>query len=171
MVLRARFARHERDADYSHEVWPIRVSRVAGMYLVLAIAGGGYLLFPSPAITRGLGPESATIWALFLLIGGALGFLSITRIVFFEYMGLPLIITAFGLFGLCCFWVAYVAWKAGARDSVAWVLGLVFVAIAAGFYARMRDLRSQIKTQRALRQLHEQQQDTGEGDDGAVAAD
>ena len=158
MVLKARYVRWSKDADIPREVWPVRFSREIE-YLLYFLAGAAYLAYPSPTITEGLGSRYAAVWSGFLCFGGFLGLLALTKVVLFEYVCLPLLITSMGLFGIIAIDKAVDAFRAGDDDQTfIWVLGLVFLSVAFGLVARMRDVREQIEVQRAVRNMLAEQE-------------
>ena len=115
-----------------------RWSRTLG-YAAIAAAGLMYFIFePSPAIAFALGPVGAKVWAVFMCIGGGVSALAPSKHLAFEYVGLPLIITAWGLFGASLLTLA-IDPNLG-PDNTRFILGIAFLGIACGFIARWRDV-------------------------------
>lgn len=93
-------------------------------YLLLAAAGAAALVWTSPSVSAAGGVWALT-WAVFLAAGGALAALAAFRRHWLgEYIGLPLLITVWAVYGLA----AGASVLAGRLNSLPACLGLLGVA-------------------------------------------
>lgn len=98
-------------------------------YLLLAAAGGAALPWASPAVSRA-GELFATVWAVFLLAGGLLaGVAAARRSWLGEFVGLPLLISVWAVYGLS----AGAAVAQGRLSALPGATGLLAVAALLGW--------------------------------------
>lgn len=111
-----------------------RIARVA-MYTLLMLAGVLYAVYPSPTLEHQI-DWKIYIWSGFLSVGGTTCLTASIRGRWLgEYFGLPLLYTAFVVFGLASL---IAAGGSGSRL----VLGLVLLAFAGGLFSRWQDVGS-----------------------------
>lgn len=99
-------------------------------YLLLAAAGMAALWWPSPSV-RMAGRGLADLWSTFLLVGGLLSACGAGRRQWLgEYIGLPLLIAVWAVYGLTS---GYAAFISDQRSSRAGALALLGVAALLGY--------------------------------------
>lgn len=118
---------------------PRRRYAYALAYLLMACAGVAAAYWPAPSVRTatggGISPQ-LYVWDAFLLVGGlASGFGAVTDRWVGEYIGLPLLVAVFGVYGVSAFFTAL------ASESPASIAGgMALSSIALLFIGRWRDL-------------------------------
>ena len=109
---------------------PRRWSRVVG-YALMAAAGAGAAIVPTPSVERVTGP-AVYLWAAFLLIGGVLCLYGAASDRWIgELAGLPLLYAAWGVYSVVL---------AATGGSAAVVASLALGAVGCLLYGRWRDV-------------------------------
>lgn len=109
---------------------PRRVARILG-YTLFALGGLAAIIWPSPAVARATG-WLVYVWAAWLVLGGSCSMIgAVTDRWLGEYVGLPLLFSAFGVYGAVVASSGRLASSAGA---------MVLVAIALILGARWQDI-------------------------------
>lgn len=98
----------------------------------MAVAGLASVIWPAPSVSRAAAYGLAYIWAVFLALGGSTAAVgAATDRWLGEYIGLPLLTTTFGIYGLA-------AATAGRVTSIAGAAALTSIALLLA--ARWRDV-------------------------------
>ncbi len=123
------------------------------MYICFTIAGIYSYFIPAPALNQTI-PKGYFLWVTFLILGGALTTLGYTvKLRPFEYMGLPLLITVFVVYGLALWTTSHHGQAARAA------VGLILLAIGFGLTARLLDVlaapRRETKIDEMMEHLHD----------------
>lgn len=108
---------------------------IVAAYILLTVAGAAAMFWPTPTVGQA-GRALSDFWALFLIVGGLTSAVGACRRRWTgEFMGLPLLITVWAVYGLGAGWTAATdrpsAW-AGCTGllAVAFLLGARWETIA-----------------------------------------
>lgn len=101
-------------------------------YLLIAAGGVLYLFQPAPSIVAALGSSTTltSVWAVFVAVGALICSVSYRHRNRAQYIGLPLLITAFGLLGVALVLDSY--------DGVPRPSGFLFLGIGGLLHAHWR---------------------------------
>lgn len=127
----------------------VRITRTL-MYFCFIIAGVYSYFIPAPALNQTI-PQGYIFWVGFLVVGGMLttiGYLVKLRPL--EYMGLPLLITVFLIYGIAL-WITSGGPGTAARAAVAFI----FLAFGFGLTARLLDVLATPKRNSRIDELME----------------